>query len=490
MINANYVTAGFIGAAIILLAACSAPEIDTAGKTVTVYEGARLITGDGSPPIENAVIVVADDRFARVGRRGEVNVPAGATHVNLTGKTVMPALVDLHGHFGFQDVARGTMSKQDFTRENLIDHMRRLAYHGVGAAIGVGDLVDRSDMKGGRTNWGDVPLGLRAEVVPGAALFRTAGAGMAWPGSGAQGHPSRVDVAYPVSTVEEVRAAVRDYVRMQPEFIKIWVDDRGGRKPTLTPPLYRAIADEAHRFNVPVAVHNVKLADAKALMRAGIEGWLHVPVRGGDVVDDELISIVKERIARNDRPNQWITLSLITAWMNTQGGGRPAWLDDPLLRATYSSRDIEAHWGDPLRKMTPEAVARARGNFERDGRNAMLLRAAGMQIVSGTDTGQARFWIGYFNHLDLESMVAIGMTPNEAIVAATRDAAAVAHVNTGLVAAGRNADFIVLDANPLDNIANTRRIDRVVLRGALVPRALLAAKWQAQFRPQLAQLPN
>jgi imidazolonepropionase-like amidohydrolase len=238
---------------------------------------------------------------------------------------------------------------------------------------------------------------------------------------------------------------------------------------------------------VPVAVHNVKLADAKELMRAGVEGWLHVPVRGGDTVDEELVAIVKERIARNARPNQWITLSLITSWMNTQGGGRPAWLDDPLLRATYSPRDIEAHWGDPLRKMTPEEVARARRNFEQAGRNAMLLRAAGMQIVAGTDTGQSRFWIGYFNHLDLESMVAIGMTPNEAIVAATRDSAAVAHVNTGLVAAGRNADFIVLDANPLDNIANTRRINRVILRGALVPRALLAAKWQAQFRPQLAQ---
>ena len=476
-----------LGVASVMFAACTSPEIDTTGKKITVYEGARLITGDGSPPIDDAVFVVADDRFVRVGRRGEVTVPAGASRVDLTGKTVMPTLVDLHGHFGFQDVAQGTMSKQDFTRENLIDHMRRLAYHGVGAAVGVGDLVDRSDMKGGRTNWGDVPLRLRAEVVPGAALFRTAGAGMAWPGSGAQGHPSRVDVAYPVTIIAEARAAVQDYVRMQPEFIKIWVDDRGGKKPTLTPPLYRAIADEAHKYNVPVAVHNVKLADAKELMRVGVEGWLHVPVRGGDTVDDELISIVKERIARNDRPNQWITLSLITSWMSTQGGGRPAWLDDPLLRATYSPGDIEAHWGDPLRKMTAEAVARARRNFEQVGRNAMLLRAAGMKVVSGTDTGQSRFWIGYFNHLDLESMVAIGMTPNEAIVAATRDAAAIAHVNTGLVAAGRNADFIVLDANPLDNIANTRRINRVILRGAPVPRTLYAAKWQAQFRPQLAQ---
>jgi hypothetical protein len=141
---------------------------------------------------------------------------------------------------------------------------------------------------------------------------------------------------YFVTTPEEARAAVQDYVKMKPAFIKIWVDDRGGRKQTLTPPLYRAILDEAHKFNVPVGVHNVKLADAKELMRGGMEGWLHVPVRGGESVDEELIGIVKDRIARNDRPNIWMTLSLITAWMNTSWlntpeGQRPAWLDDPLL---------------------------------------------------------------------------------------------------------------------------------------------------------------
>ena len=466
----------------IVLAACGSSQVADKSSNVTVYEGARLIIGDGTAAIEDAVFVVENERFVAAGKRNDVIIPAGAARVNLGGKTVMPALVDVHGHFGFQDVANGTMSKAMFTRANLIDHLQRLAYHGVAAAVGVGDLADRSDMKGGRTGWGDVPLQLRDEAVPGAALFHTAGVGMAWPGSGAQGHASRVDVSYPVSTPDEARAAVRDYVRIKPEFIKIWVDDRAGKKQTLTPPLYRAIADEANKFNVPVAVHNVKLDDAKELMRAGVEGWLHVPVRGGDSVDAEMIAIVKDRIARRDRPNLWITPSLITAWMNTQGGGRPAWLDDPLLRATYSPRDIEAHWGEPLKKMTAETLARVRRNYEHDGRNAMQLRAAGMRIVSGTDTGQSRFWIGYFNHLDLESMVGIGMSANEAIVAATRDAAAIGHFNTGLVASGRNADFIVLDANPLENIANSRRISAVYLRGARVPREQYAAKWQAQFR--------
>jgi imidazolonepropionase-like amidohydrolase len=469
-----------IGAGPLFTSACSGqvnPQPQAAG--VTAFEGARLITGDGSAPIENSAFIVENNQFTLVGRRGEVQVPAGAARVDLTGKTVMPTMVDLHGHIGFQNVAEGTMSKEMYTRDNLIDHLQLLAYNGVGAVVGVGDLVSRSDLHGGRTNWGDVPLRVRDEVVPGAALFRTAGPGLAWPGSGAQGHPSRMDVSYPVSTIDEARAAVRDYVEMKPLFIKIWVDDRGGTKKTLTPPLYRAVVEEAHKYNVPVGVHNVTLANAKELMRAGVEGWLHVPARGGEEADDELVSIVKDRIARRDRPNIWMTPSLITGWMNTQGGTRPEWLDDPLLQAAYSQHDIEEHWGNPLKKMTPDQVERARRSFESEARSAMTLRAAGITVVNGTDTGQTRFWIGYFDHLDLESMVAMGMTPSDAIVAATRDSAAVVGINTGLVAAGKSADFMVLDANPLERISNTRKINKVYLRGVEVDRAAMRARWLA-----------
>ena len=252
----------------------------------------------------------------------------------------MPAMVDLHGHLGYQNVPAGTMSKEMFTRENLIDHLERLAYNGIGAVVDVASLVDRSDMHGGRTNWGDVPLRVRDEIIPGAALFKTAGTGMSWPNGGPTGHPSRADVPYPVSTPEEARAAVDDYVRIKPSFIKIWVDDRGGTKPKLTPPVYKAITEEAHKFNVPVAAHNVTLADAKNLMRDGVEGWLHVPVRGGDEVDDELIGMVKDRIARKDRPNMWMTPALAEPWMSLHGGQHPAWLNDPLLRDTYSDEQF------------------------------------------------------------------------------------------------------------------------------------------------------
>jgi imidazolonepropionase-like amidohydrolase len=236
----------------------------------------------------------------------------------------------------------------------------------------------------------------------------------------------------------------------------------------------------------------VTLADAKELVRAGVEGWTHVPVRGGDVVDDEILALVKARVATNHRPTaagspprtparrgaMWMTTGLRAAWANTQGA-KPAWLDDPLLHDTYPRQQNEEHLAGELARLTPAEVENARRTLERDGRNAMRLREAGIRIVLGTDTGQIRHRIGYFAHLELEALVAIGMTPAEAIVAATRDAAQIAEVNTGMVASGRSADFIVLDANPLDRISNTRRIAEVYLRGQRVDRAALRARWRS-----------
>jgi imidazolonepropionase-like amidohydrolase len=446
------------------------------GGPAVVYEGATLITGDGRAPIENSAFVVQNDRFTQVGRMGTVIGPAGATHVDLTGKTVMPGKVDTHGHFGFQHVADGTMAKEYFTQGNLTEHLEILAYYGFSAAIGVGDLIDRSDLHGGRTGWGSVPLLVRDQTVPNAALFKTTGTGIAYPGAGPQGHPSRTDVPYPITTPEDARAAVRDYSKIKPEFIKIWVDDRNGRLPTLTPPLYRAILDEAHKVNIPVAAHNVKLTDAKELIKAGVEGWLHAPVR--DVAPDaEFIALVKERVAMNDRPNMWFNPTV----GNNAAVGREAW-NDPLLRDTVPPGEIKKYFGEQLEKMTPEVTARARQQVrENAARTFFPVRNAGMKIVMGTDTGQSQFFIGWRSQLELETWVWMGMTPSEAIVGATRDAAAVGKFNTGLIATGKNADFIVLDANPMDDIANSRRINKVFLRGREVDRAGLRAKWQKEW---------
>src|SRR5262245_34676044 len=300
-----------LGAAIAV--GCSLPSANQAPTAtgVAVFEGARLITGDGGAPVENSAIIVEKNRFTAVGRKGQLNVPSGATHVDLTGKTVMPAIVDAHGHLRFLDMANGTMSKANFTRENYIDHLQRYAYHGVAATISTG------------TDMGELAYQLRGETIPNAAIVRTVGRGLAWPGSG-PADPSRNDVPYPVTTAEEARQAVRDLATHKPDFVKLWVDDRNGTQQKMTAEMYQAAADEARRLNLRVIGHVFDLDDAKGMIRAGVEGFLH-SVRDSEV-DDEYIRLAKEH-------NVWITPNL--GGINRQSlireeQGTPEWFDDPL----------------------------------------------------------------------------------------------------------------------------------------------------------------
>ena len=199
--------------------------------------------------------------------------------------------------------------------------------------------------KSGRFPWGDVPLRVRDEVIPNAALFRTAGPGISWPGAGAGGHPSRNDVMYPVTTVDEARRAVRDYVKTKPEFVKIWVDDRGGTLKTLTPELYRAIIQEASTFNIPVVAHTVKLADAKELYRAGLEGATHIPgsrrrCTGRRISDD------CQGASRQKQPSDLVQRARLLSRLGSEGVGRPAAVGDASPRTGSSAAGRRAQADD------------------------------------------------------------------------------------------------------------------------------------------------
>jgi imidazolonepropionase-like amidohydrolase len=444
-----------VTSALLVVNSCSSVPADP-GARVTLFEGARLITGEVGPPIEESAFLVQGDVVTHVGRQGEMPLPSGASRVDLTGKTVMPAIVNAHSHLGYR---RGpSFTADNYTRDNIIDHLERLAYHGVAAVMSMG--AER-----------DVGFALRDElrVSPRAntSRFLTAGRGLAMPDGGPA--PPLRDAPYGVSTEGEARAAVRELrARNVDGYVKIWVDDRGGTVPKLPRALYAAAIDEAHRNNLLAATHTFELADVKEILRAGIDGLVHPPWRSGAAVDEEAIGLFRER------PHVFVILTLWSS-RNDIFGRRPVWIDDPLLRETFTAEEI-ALLENPA--AGDDAVAKWTAGVVPSG--VMALKAAGVKFGLGDDTGATNgsFYFGFGAHIEMASMVEAGLTPAEAIIAATRSSAEILKLDTlGTVAAGKSADFIVLDANPLDDIANTRRISAVYLRGSAVDRAGLRAKW-------------
>ncbi len=231
-----------------------------AGGDTMLFEGARLITGDGRV-IESAAFLVQNNRFTRVGRQGEVQAPAGAVRVDLTGKTVMPAIVDPHNHMGYTNQKTGVSSKDNFTRATLIDHLQRYAYYGVAATMSMG--LDRWDVNP------ELPYQLRNEVIPNAALFLTVGRGIAATPMAGPTASYRLGVPYGAMTEAEGRKDVQELVARKVPLIKVWVDDRLGTVPKVQPNVYRAIIDEAHKLQ-----HARRRAHLRAGRRQGsAQGW-------------------------------------------------------------------------------------------------------------------------------------------------------------------------------------------------------------------------
>ena len=398
-----------------LAGACDAGS-DAPASSAVAFEGARVIVGDGAV-IEDGVFVVDGGRFARVGVAGDVEIPEGAARVDLGGKTVMPAIVNAHFHLNPE-------------REARTEQLRHSAYYGTALAVSLG--LDE----------GDASFQMREEVLADGARSQTAGRGITSP------EPGRSEVPHWVTTEEEARAAVRELAARQVDIVKIWVDDRGGQYERLSPELYGAVIDEAHASGLRVTAHVFRLEDAKGLLRAGVDAFAH-GIRDMDV-DDELVELWRER------PH-------VVLVPNLPGPGVAENFD-------WLSGSVSA---ERIAEMNANSTDRpqAQDFFGIQARNMVRLHGEGFPVAFGTDGGSP-----WAVHQELADMVRAGLTPADVIVAATGTSAEfVGADNLGTVEAGKSADFIVLDANPLDDIANTRAISAVYLRGAALDREGMGA---------------
>ena len=406
-------------------AAGPTPDNEPAANRVQAWVGARIIEGTGKPAIENATLVVRNGRIEAVGKR--VKVPTGAERIDATGKTIIPGLINAHGHLNSED--------------RLGVYLR----DGITTILSLG---------------GDKEFALR-EFCAQAPAGTTPRLYVAGPIRDSSAIPGAVAVTTP----EEARQSVDELIRNKPDIIKVRVDDFRGARQKMTPEVYAAVIDEAHKNGFRTAAHVVFLDDAKGVLRAGVDYIAH-SVRDREV-DEEFISLMKKhRVSYS--PTLTRELAVFT-YSET-----PSFFSDAFFLKEADPAEI-AQMQDPKRQDTMRTDPSALWYKEHMAvamRNLKTVSDAGINIAMGTDSGggPGRFQ-GYFEHLELEYETQAGLTPMQALVSATSGAAKAINISkeVGTLEKGKLADFLVLTANPLDDIRNTRAIESVWIGGVRVP---------------------
>jgi imidazolonepropionase-like amidohydrolase len=440
-----------LGAASMALAQ---PRVDLALVNGTI------ITVDTGNTVAQAV-AIGGGVIVAVGTSAEIQAQAGADTrvIDLAGKAVMPALVSTHVHPGFQ---RGvTYVAANYTRDTVLNDLNRALYFGISVVQSQG------------IEPGDTLYRIRADQAAGTlggAQLLVAGRGIGAPNAG-PGAAAYAGIAYEISTVAEARRAVDELAGRDVDLVKVWVDDRNGRAPQLSAALYGAVIDAAHERNLRVNAHVFYHADAEGLVAAGVDGLVHL-VRDVEMSDALIAEIV--------RRNVYVNANMSSPRRATQVG-IPPWLTspDPMRRLLTEAvaPDLLAKMEATFRQRDPQAAADARERYAILERSLRKLGAAGAKVVLGADTGVEDHLFGLAEHLELQAMVDAGMAPAQVLIAATSRAAEYLHLeDRGSLGPGKRADLLVLDASPLDDIANTRRIARVFIGGVEVDRAALRAQ--------------
>jgi imidazolonepropionase-like amidohydrolase len=422
----------------------------TADAQTTALRGARIIDGSGGAPLDNATIVIRDGRIVAIGPSGNTAVPSGAEIVDYSGKTIIPGLISAHSHVGI--FVGLTASAENYNRNSILQQLKQLESYGVTTVMSLG------------LN-GPLFYELRAELhagrVPGADLFgadRGVGVVGGQPAAAvvpvADNQVSRPDGA------EGARLAIREMAARKTDMVKIWLDDAGRSLPAkVTPEVYSAVIDEAHKNGLRVAAHIYDLDDAKAIVGAGVDIIAH-GVRDKPV-DPEFIEMMKAR-------SVWYVATIVLDYTNFVFAEQPAWMREPFFqRALHPA--VRARLDDPTyreRTLGLPATAKNRAAVATNKQNLKALHDAGVQIALGSDSGVGLRIPGVAEHLELALMVEAGLTPMQAITIATsKTAAALKLDDRGILAAGKLADLVVLDADPSSQIANTTKIHAVWHRG-------------------------
>ena len=420
----------------------------SANAEIRVFRGFTLIAPDS--PLKNAAMVVTDGRISWVGAANQLKVPSGASVKDLSGKYVIPGLINLHGHLS---VASGLKQdvKRFYTEEGVAANLALYARYGVTTVVSLGT---------------DQPIiykiqGEQRQGIANATRVFTAGRGFTARGGYPSSVPGMEGVPFEASTPEQATAAVNELATHRPDMVKIWVDDHAGKFPKIPIAISSAIITAAHRYGLKVVAHIFYLEDAKQLAAAGIDGFAH-SVRDRPV-DDELIRLMKQH-------GVWQMAATLAREAAMFTYAKPApFLDDPFfkkgvapdvittLKSPAYQQNVAA---DPEFQHYPEYLRTAQQNLKR-------LADAGVRYGFGTDTGPPARFAGYSEHWEAQLMVEAGLTPAQVLTAATRSAGEFlgASRDLGSLESGRWADFIVLTANPLDDIRNTRKIEAVYIAG-------------------------
>ena len=428
---------------------------------VVVLKNVRLIDGTGKPALENASIVVQNGRIAAIETDDRSKIPEHARVYDYSGKTVIPGIINAHGHLGL--ISGAENSATAYTPDNVVRELKQYEGYGVTAMLSLG---------GNRDLVFDLRREQQAGTLGGADIF-TAGRGIGDP-NGAPPLPLGPDQIYRPATEAEARADVRQMAAQKVDIIKVWVDDLHGKVPKMQPAIYRAVIDEAHKNHLRVAAHIYALADAKSLVNDGVDVLAH-SVRD-QLVDQELIAAMKRR-------GTWYIPTFTVDESFFIYAQHPAWMDTAFFK-TAAGPAVDAMLTNPAyvaKVKADPATAQHEKDFDVGQQNLKILYDAGVHVGFGTDSGAMPTRIpGFAEHRELELMVRAGLTPMQAIVCATGHNAELVHAeDRGTLAVGKRADLVVLDGNPLDNIANVHRLVSIIHDGRVIsPLATTSATTQ------------